>query len=156
MTWKNRTGPPWTHGKFKSSGYRLTVPRQAILETLHNTSGHLSAEDIYLSVHKGYPAIGLTTVYRTLELLVRTGLVFKFDFGDGRARYELSEGPQSMGHHHHLVCTGCGRIVDYKDFIEEELDLLKKTEKGLSKKYNFKITNHLIQFYGLCDRCRKK
>jgi Fur family ferric uptake transcriptional regulator len=157
MTWKSgTTGPPWTHGKFKSSGYRLTVPRQAILETLHNTSGHLSAEDIYLSVHKGYPAIGLTTVYRTLELLVRTGLVFKFDFGDGRARYELSEGPQSMGHHHHLVCTGCGRIVDYKDFIEEELDLLKKTEKGLSKKYNFKITNHLIQFYGLCDRCRKK
>jgi Fur family ferric uptake transcriptional regulator len=153
---EERNGPPWTHGKIKSSGYRLTVPRQAIVETLHNRSGHLSAEDIYLSVHKIYPAIGLTTVYRTLELLVRTGLVFKFDFGDGRARYELSEGPQSTGHHHHLVCTGCGRIVDYRDFIEEELDLLKKTEKGLSKKYNFKITNHVIQFYGLCDRCRKK
>lgn len=156
MPWKNGTGPPWTHGKFKSCGYRLTVPRQAILEALHNTSGHLSAEDIYLSVHKVYPAIGLTTVYRTLELLVRTGLVFKFDFGDKRARYELSEGPGSRGHHHHLVCTGCGRIVDYKDFIEEELELLEKTEKGLSKKYDFKITNHLIQFYGLCERCRKK
>ena len=153
---EERDGPRWTHGKIKSSGYRLTVPRQAILETLHNASGHLSAEDIYISVHKVYPAIGLTTVYRTLELLVRTGLVFKFDFGDGRARYELSEGPQSMGHHHHLVCTGCGRIVDYRDFIEEELDLLKKTEKGLSEKYNFEIMNHVIQFYGLCDKCRKK
>lgn len=154
MPWRDGTGPPWWHGKIAGCGYRLTVPRQAILDVLSKTSKHLSAEDIYLDVHKGYPAIGLTTVYRTLELLVQTGMVFKFDFGDGRARYELSEGPTSIGHHHHLVCNGCGRIIDYRDFIEEEIELLKKTEKGLSKKYNFKITNHLIQFYGLCEQCQ--
>ncbi|HAX60950.1 MAG TPA: ferric uptake regulation protein, partial [Elusimicrobia bacterium] len=57
-------------------------------------------------------------------------------------------------HHHHLVCTNCGRIVDYTDFIDDEIELLQLTEKGLSKKYNFKITGHLIQFYGLCDKCR--
>jgi len=156
MPWRNVTGPPWWHGKFKGCGYRLTVPRQAILDVLSKTSKHLSAEDIYLAVHKVYPAIGLTTVYRTLELLVQTGMVFKFDFGDGRARYELSERPGSAGHHHHLVCTGCRRIIDYSDFINEELELLKQTEKGLSKKYNFKITNHLIQFYGLCEKCKGK
>jgi Fur family ferric uptake transcriptional regulator len=156
MPWRNGTGPPWLQGKFRGCGYRLTVPRQAILDVLSKTIKHLSAEDIYLEVHKVYPAIGLTTVYRTLELLVRTGLVFKFDFGDGRARYELSEGPKSIGHHHHLVCTGCGRIVDYTDFINEEIELLKQTEKGLSRKYKFKITNHLIQFYGLCDKCKNK
>jgi Fur family ferric uptake transcriptional regulator len=156
MPWRNGTGPPWLQGKFRGCGYRLTVPRQAILDVLSKTIKHLSAEDIYLEVHKVYPAIGLTTVYRTLELLVRTGLVFKFDFGDGRARYELSEGPKSIGHHHHLVCTGCGRIVDYTDFINEEIELLKQTEKGLSRKYKFKITNHLIQFYGLCYKCKNK
>jgi len=156
MPWGDGTGPPWWHGKFKGCGYRLTVPRQAILNVLSMTSKHLSAEDVYLAVHKVYPAIGLTTVYRTLELLVQGGMVFKFDFGDGKARYELCEGPGGIGHHHHLVCTGCGRIVDYKDFIDEEVDLLKRTEKGLSKKYNFKITNHLIQFYGLCDKCKSK
>lgn len=156
MPWRNGTGPPWWHGRFRGCGYRLTVPRQAILDVLSKTTEHLSAEEIYLTVHNAYPAIGLTTVYRTLELLVQTGMVFKFDFGDGRARYELSEGPRSIGHHHHLVCTGCRRIIDYTDFIDEEIELLKQTEKGLSKKYNFKITNHLIQFYGLCEKCQSK
>jgi len=156
MPWRDGTGPPWLQGKFRGCGYRLTVPRQIILDVLSKTSKHLSAEDIYHAVHREYPAIGLTTVYRTLELLIQMGLVFKFDFGDRRARYELSEGPKSIGHHHHLVCTDCGRIVDYTDFIDEEIDLLKKTEKGLAKKYNFTITNHLIQFYGLCDKCKNK
>lgn len=154
MPWRDGTGPPWWHGKFRGCGYRLTVPRQAILDVLSKITEHPSAEEIYLEVHKVYPAIGLTTVYRTLELLVQAGLIFKFDFGDGRARYELSEGPKSIGHHHHLVCIGCGRIIDYTDFIDEEIELLRKTEKGLSKKYNFKITNHLIQFHGLCGKCQ--
>jgi Fur family transcriptional regulator, ferric uptake regulator len=154
MPWKNGTGPPWLQGKFKGCGYRLTAPRQAILDVLNKTKEHLCAEDIYLEVHKVHPAIGLTTVYRTLELLVQTGMVFKFDFGDGKARYELSDSPKGIGHHHHLVCTGCGRIIDYTDFIDEEIELLKKTERGLAKKYHFKITNHLIQFHGLCGQCQ--
>ena len=72
----------------------MTAPREAILSVLNKTSKHLSAEDVYMAVHKIYPTVGLTTVYRTLELLVHMGLVFKFDFGDGRARYELSKGPK--------------------------------------------------------------
>ena len=144
----------WWHGRFRGCGYRITVPRQAILEVLSNTSEHLSAEEIYLTVHKGYPNIGLTTIYRTLELLVHMGLVFKFDFGDRRARYELSEGPKGTRHHHHLVCTNCGRVIDYTDFIDQEIELLNRTEKALSKKFNFDIKNHLIQFYGLCEECK--
>ena len=134
-------------------GYRLTVPRDVILGVLSKTLKHLSAEDVYLAVHKIHTNVGLTTVYRTLDLLVEMGLVFKFDFGDGRARYELAEGPKGARHHHHLVCTNCARVVDYIDFIDEEKELLSQTERGLSKKYNFKISNHLIQFYGLCDKC---
>ncbi|KPJ87315.1 MAG: ferric uptake regulation protein [Spirochaetes bacterium DG_61] len=146
----------WYHGRFMGEGYRFTIPRQAILEVLSSMSGHLSAEDIYLEVHKRYPAIGLTTVYRTLELLERMGLVLKFDFGDKRARFELYEGPGGQRHHHHLVCNSCGRIIDYTDYISEEKELLQKAESGLSKKYNFQITNHVINFYGLCDRCRSE
>ena len=143
----------WRH-RFDGHGYRLTVPREAILDVLHSTTDHLSAEDIYFIVHKAYPNIGLTTVYRTLELLVRMGLVFKFDFGDDRSRYELSEGPKGQ-RHHHLVCKRCGRVIDYTDFIEDELELVKRTEKGLSQKFGFKITNHVIQFCGLCANCQK-
>ncbi len=156
MPRRNRMGSPWWYGRLRGCGYRITVPREAILGVLSQTSEHLSAEDIYLAVHKIYPNVGLTTIYRTLELLVHMGLVFKFDFGDGRARYELSEGPKGKDHHHHLVCTNCGRVIDYTDFIDEEIELLSRTEKGLSKKFNFSIANHLIQFYGLCDKCQAK
>ena len=149
-------GPPWWQGRFRGAGFRVTAPRQAILDTLSKTQRHLSAEEIYMAVHKTYPAVGLATVYRTLEILVQMGLVFKFDFGDGRARYELSIGPKGVRHHHHLVCTGCGRVIDYTDFIDDEIELFQQTEKGLSKKYNFKITNHLMQFYGLCAECRSE
>ena len=97
----------------------------------------LTAEDIYIKVHKAYSGIGLTTVYRTLELLVNMGVVVKFDVGDSKARYELAMGPKGIRHHHHLICTTCGRIIDYTDFIDEEKDLLDRAEKGLSKRYNF-------------------
>jgi len=152
---KRRQKPPVLHGKLKGYGYRITQGREAIMNVLAAAKEHLSAEDIYLKAYAAYPAIGLTSVYRTLEVLVGAGLIYKFDFGDGRARYEIAEGPRGEAHHHHLVCTGCGRIIDYADFMAEELALLKKTEAELSKKYNFRIINHLIQFYGFCNKCSK-
>lgn len=143
----------WWQREFRGYGYRFTIPRQIILQVLDESKEHLSAEDIYLKVHQLYPAIGLTTVYRTLELLVNMGLVSKFDFGDGRARFELSPKTDQVSHHHHLICTNCGRIIDYNEFAKEELELIKKIEKELARKYSFEIKNHNIQFYGLCDKC---
>ena len=152
----NCYGQGWWQGKFRGCGYRLTTGREAILDIMSKSKGHLSAEDIYMKVHPKYPNIGLTTIYRTLDVLASLGLVFKFDFGDRRARYELAEGPKGTHHHHHLICTSCNRVIDYTDFIDEEVELLNQTEKGLNRKYDFKITNHLIQFYGLCNTCVKK
>lgn len=131
---------------------RMTIPRQAILDILNTREGHLSAEDIYLAVHQFYPQIGLATVYRTLELLTQEGLVARFELGDRKARYEILRSDASQ--HHHLICTKCGRVVEYSDFIDEELDLIKRIEAGLTKKYNFKIKTHLLQFYGLCEQCQ--
>jgi len=155
MSGRYGMGPRWWDGQLRKHSRRITVPRQAILEVLSKESKHLSAEDIFLKVHRVYPDIGLTTVYRTLNLLTQIGLVLKFDFGDGRARYELSSGPRKEKHHHHLVCIKCNRIIDYKDFIDEEEKLFKKTGKVLSEKYNFEITDHLVRFYGLCEKCRR-
>ena len=84
------------------------------------------------------------------------GVVSKFDFGDGRARYELAGKTESENHHHHLVCINCNRVINYTDFVDEEVEFLKKTENALSKKYNFEIKDHVIQFYGLCDQCKNK
>jgi len=153
MPCRDGMGPRWWKGKFKGCGYKITIGREAILEVLSKANRHLSAEDIYMKVHALYPAVGLTTVYRTLEILERVGLVYKFDFGDGRARFELAEGEKGENHHHHLVCVNCNRVIDYADFIDQEVKFLKETEKELSKKYRFRITNHLIQFYGVCEKC---
>ena len=147
------TGLPWWCGRFVDCGYRLTMPRQAILNILSKSKKHLSAEDIYLAVHRTYPGVALATVYRTLELLTQMGLVFKFDFGDGRSRYELAQGPNT-NHHHHLVCRGCGRIIDYSELVDEETKILKQIEQTLSKKYDFSIDSHQIHFLGLCDKCK--
>jgi Fur family transcriptional regulator, ferric uptake regulator len=150
---ENRTKPEEKSGPAKKSGYRMTVGREAILNVLSQSSEHLSAEDIYLKVHAEKPSIGLTTVYRTLELLVSIGLVAKFDFGDGRARFELLQGPKCVKYHHHLVCTGCSRIIEYSDFIMEELEILEAIQAKLSKRYGFSIANHLVQYCGLCSKC---
>jgi Fur family ferric uptake transcriptional regulator len=149
-----KTSPPFGR-KLKDRGYRMTEGRETVLGVMAGAKRgeHLSAEDIYMKAHQICPAVGLTSVYRTLDLLVQLSMVDKFDFGDGRARYELAEGSSGVKHHHHLVCTGCGAILEYDDFLEEELKLVKRTEEGLSKKYGFKITGHVVQFYGICKRC---
>jgi len=135
-------------------GLRFTEARRVILDILGKGSQHLSAEDIYFAVRRINPSVGFATVYRTLDMLTRMGIVQKFDFGDGRARYELIVGQKEEEHHHHLVCTRCRKIVNYTDFIEEEKELIKKTEEALTKKHGFEITNHIIHFYGLCENCK--
>ncbi|MFO8052997.1 MAG: Fur family transcriptional regulator [Candidatus Omnitrophota bacterium] len=152
----NRVGQKQWYSRLRGKGYRLTIPRRAILSLLNKTSKHLSAEDIYIAVRRTYPAIGLTTVYRTLEVLVGMGIVSKLDFGQGRARYELRSRAAQEIHHHHLICKNCNKVIDYSNFVKEEAELIEKTEKLLENKYGFKIDEHRLQFYGLCSKCRKE
>ena len=139
--------------RLRGHGYKCTPGRELILEILESTDEHLSPEEIYSKVSSEYPEIGLTTVYRTLDMLINLGIVSKLDFGEGKSRYELSENHSNKKHHHHLVCNRCGKIIDYSEFMKEEIEFLNKIEKKLSKKYNFKINNHFIKFDGLCVEC---
>jgi Fur family ferric uptake transcriptional regulator len=142
----------WMH-RFQGHVSRWTVPREAILKLLSRTAKHLSAKEIYAALYRIYPGLGLTTVYRNLDLLSNTGFIKKITIGDGQTRYEFKS-PEKEEHHHHLICTGCGKIIDYRDFMDEELELIKKTEGSLTRRYNFKITGHNIEFYGLCENCK--
>lgn len=142
----------WRH-RFQENVSRWTAPRESILDLLSRTSKHLSAKEIYASLYARHPGIGLTTVYRTLELLLGLGIVQKVTLGDGQSRFELKS-VRPKDHHHHLICTRCGKIVDYRDFVKEELELVRKTEESLAKKYDFVIQDHNIEFLGLCAECR--
>lgn len=146
-------GPPWWQGKFMASGYRPTLSRQAILDVIARTPGHLSAQELFPLVRRIYPRIGLATVYRTLDMLTRMGVLNRFDFGDGQNRYELTANDKEE-HHHHLICVQCGRIIDYSDFSDKETKFIEELEGGLAERYRFKINSHQIHFYGLCEKCR--
>lgn len=141
------------HRQFRANVCRWTAPRESILDLLGRARSHLSAKDIYATLQPTFPGLGLATVYRTLELLHRLGIVQKVTASDGQGRYQLRSVDQ-QDHHHHLICSRCGLIVDYRDFVQEELELVKKTEDALAKKYNFVIQDHNIEFLGLCEKCR--
>lgn len=131
---------------------RMTHSRETVLKILQDSTGHLTADEIFIKARKINPYIGLTSVYRTLEKLIHTGKVLKIDIGDKTGRFELID--DNKKHHHHLICKNCGEIIDYTDFLNKEVKFLKEIEQELSRKYNFLIKSHIIQFYGLCERCR--
>jgi len=147
-----RRGHQW-QTRFRKKVCRWTVPRGIILDILSHTADHPTVKDLYAALHFKYPGIGLTTIYRTLELLHNLGIVHKVTAGDGQSRYALKRSDEE-GHHHHLICTKCGKIIDYRDFLQEELDLVKKTEEVLARKHNFAIADHNVEFLGLCEKCR--
>ena len=155
MSGLRNKGISWHYGKLSKYCCRLTKPRQAILDVLNHADKHLNAGQIYKATSKISPAIGLATIYRNLELLVRLGLIWKFDAGDDKTMYEIAEDPEDS-HHHHLICKKCRSVIDYSDSIDNEKYFLRQREKNLSKKYNFKIENHCIDFFGLCNKCKNR
>ena len=99
----------------------------------------------------------MATVYRTLNLLSDMGMVTKYEFGEGKARFELAEHvreTEEEEHYHQLICTHCFKVIKYSDFSDQELELMNKIEDTLENKYKFDIHRHIVQFYGICPDCR--
>ena len=130
--------------KLREQGYRLTPQRMMILSAIEKGIDHVSAEDIYAKVAAKYPQVNISTVYRTLELLKRLGMVTETDMGDGRLRYH----PADKGHHHHLVCTECGAITDLDE------STLARLKDVLFNRYDFDAELRHMAIFGLCASCR--
>jgi Fur family transcriptional regulator, ferric uptake regulator len=126
------------------NGYRLTGSRKAILMVLVQTGGHVSADELAELVRAGAPGVGRMTVYRTLDLLHELELIRPVYQGTGAAHYVLMEN----GHHHHLVCSTCDRVIEFDDCVLAEM------EKLVGQRFNFEITGHLLEFYGRCQECQ--
>lgn len=137
---------------FELSRKRITPSREAIVEVLEERGKHLSAEEIYSYLKEKRQKVGMATVYRNLELLSQMGIVHRVNFGDGKEHYEIARVPAL--HHHHLVCTVCGRAIDYQDFRKEEHEFVEGLGRALEKKYGFLIQSHQLYFYGICKDCR--
>ncbi|MFL0268121.1 Fur family transcriptional regulator [Candidatus Clostridium radicumherbarum] len=134
----------------KEKGYKLTPQRRAIVDNIiKNEGSHLTTEELYDLVKQECPEIGLATVYRTVQLLEELNVVSKLDLNDGCYRYELVHEDENH-HHHHLICSNCGKV------IEVQGDLLEVLEHEIESKYDFKIKNHSVKFYGICNECKDK
>ena len=133
-------------GVLQAGGYRLTPARAAILNALASAGSHVSADDLVALVREQDPRVGRMTVYRTLELLSHLGAIRPVYLGTGAAHYVVLH----EGHHHHLVCSSCHRVVEIHDCRVGEL------ESALAAQYGFEIQGHLVEFYGICAACREQ
>ena len=125
-------------------GYKLTAPRQAVLDVVARMTQSLSPAEIYARARRRYPRLGLVTVYRTLDILVEAGMVRRMHKDDGCHGYALAQ----AAHGHHLICSSCNQVVE---FAECDLDALLK---NVARKTGFRIEGHWLEVFGLCPKCR--
>ena len=124
---------------------KLTPHRQLILDLFLEHEGHRSVEDIYRAVREKDPRVGYTTVYRTMKILAECGLAREIDLADGITRYEHLYNHQ---HHDHMICMQCGISIE---FFDPEIEAL---QDEASDHLGFKVLDHKLQIYGLCQKCQ--
>ena len=124
---------------------KSTNQRRVVLDAFLKTEDHISAEDLYKLVSEQDPKIGLATVYRTLALFTQSGLATELDFGDGQKRYEHK---YMHSHHDHMICTECGKIIEFNH------PMIEKLQEEIVAKHDFKMTSHKLDLYGICGQCK--
>ncbi len=128
-----------------SQGLKSTSQRETILDEFLRSDEHPSTEDLYLRVRKKNPQVGYATVHRTLKLFAECGIASVRNFGDGSTRYESHSEDE---HHDHLVCQHCGLIIEFED------DQIEKLQSKVAKQHKFRVLDHRLELYGLCENCQ--
>jgi Fur family ferric uptake transcriptional regulator len=126
-------------------GLKHTRQRTLIVETFVRGGGHLSVDEIVSTVKQQDARVSVATVYRTMKLLAECGVASALDFGDGQVRYEPAAGRH---HHDHLVCTGCGQVVEFEN------DRIEALQRVVAKRHGFAVTSHRMELYGTCHACQ--
>ena len=131
----------------QGQGLKLTAERTALVREIFSTHYHFEADELLFKMKEKNVKISRATVYRTLELLVKSGLVRRVHLGEDHYHYEHVSG---NSHHDHLICTTCGGVIEFHD---EELERL---QLAICEKKKFTPTFHNLQILGVCDSCRRK
>lgn len=131
----------------REQGLPVTHQREAVAEAVFESHGHLSVDDLEGVLRDRGERIGKATIYRTLDLLVRSRLVEEHDFGEGFKRYEHRLSRQPV--HEHLVCLECGKVIEFRSPEMGEMEERVRAELG------FVPARHRLEIYGLCRECRE-
>ena len=124
----------------RNEGFRYTPQRQMVWNELRNMGGHHDCEEIYDELKGKGTRVSRATVYRTIEVLARNGLIRKLEVGDGVARYEAKE--DGNHHHDHMICIETGDIIE---FYNEELERL---QEEIAEKLGYELVRHVHQLFG--------
>lgn len=131
----------------RQMGLKVTLQRMSILKALTQPGPvHVTAQELFERVSPQHPDIGFATVYRFLRTLTQHNFVTELRMGGAPARYELTP----HRHHDHLMCTACGRIVEFEN------EQIEKLQLEVAKKNAFQLTGHVLELYGLCPACQQK
>ena len=130
----------------EGAGHRATDSRRAVAVLIANRDGAFESADLIADAQRRRLGVARATIFRTLELLVALGVVERLDLPSGRHSYVRCE---TSRHHHHLVCTGCGRSVDL-----EELGMTAIVSEA-ERRTGFRVDRHRVELFGLCPACRE-
>jgi len=130
-----------------TQGLKLTNERVALVREIFSQHYHFEADELLFKMKEKRLKISRATIYRTLELLVKSGLVRRVHLGEDHYHYEYVSG---NSHHDHLICTTCGSVIEFHDPALEERQL------EICGRKKFTPTFHNLQILGICDSCRRK
>jgi Fe2+ or Zn2+ uptake regulation protein len=132
--------------ELRSAGYRLTAPRQAVVEIIANSEFLLDPQTLYDRARRRYPRLGLVTVYRTLEKLEEQGLVQRVHHPDGCQAFIAAVN----GHQHLLICQRCNRV----QYFSGDGERMGALMESVSQASGYQIQEHWLQLFGLCADCQ--
>jgi Fur family ferric uptake transcriptional regulator len=128
-------------------GLKLTNERAALVREIFSTHDHFEADELLFKMKEKSLKISRATIYRTLELLVRSGMVRRVHLGEDHYHYEYVSG---NSHHDHLICTTCGSVIEFHD------PAIEQRQREICERKKFTPTFHNLQILGVCDTCRRK
>lgn len=126
------------------AGYRLTEPRRALAQLIADRTGHFAASDLVREARARRLRIGRATIFRTLEVLSELGVVERLDLPTGEHAY-VGCAPT---HHHHVVCSNCGRTAEIADAG------LRNVVREVARQTGFRVEDHRLELFGLCPACQ--
>jgi len=130
----------------RARGFKETAQRDDIARVFFSRGGHVSIDELHAEVRKVSPRVGSATVHRTLRLLKDLGFAAERHFDDTQARYERAD---AEGHHDHLICERCGRIVEF------ESEGIESLQQSVARTLGFIVNRHRMELYGVCRECRE-
>lgn len=140
------TNPTTIVNALEEAGYRVTSPRRAVAELIGARRGHFTADELLTDSRARRLGVTRATVFRSLEVLAELGLVERLDLPTGEHAFVACD----TAHHHHIVCSSCGRTTEVDD------NGLEGVAAAVARQSGYRVETHRLELFGLCPACQER